>query len=280
MRDPLPHLELRQVRLLECVLQAAVGVGRVVDDESDRAAGGRRRAPPRAPARARPAAVASAVSDQPSNGTWGSAASSRRSRVVSSAGSARHMAQASSTGPSRPSSLVKARVERVAHPHGVEGCRPGGSHSCCTTRAWKPCASRSQARPSVSGPAIANAIVARHQAGETGEREARLQVLHHALADGLDHRIDQDRGRLEARPGSAPSPPSSSTPSAVSRPGGTRKSTRRSGTCTWGAARPAPFASASGLHHVPDQARDFGARPDRRPVRPHGRARDGPCARS
>ena len=77
------------------------------------------------------------------------------------------------------------------------------STSCCTTRAWKPSASRSMARAQRIDAAVADARVARHQAAQARHRQAALPAFLLVVADRLDHRIDQHRARHRRRVGVA-----------------------------------------------------------------------------
>ena len=67
------------------------------------------------------------------------------------------------------------------------------SHSCCTTRAWKPSASRSIGAPCWIEAGVADARVARHHAAQAGHRQAAFPALFLVVAERRDRRIDQHR---------------------------------------------------------------------------------------
>ena len=84
--------------------------------------------------------------------------------------------------------------------------------------------------------AVAHPARPRHGAAQAGERQAPLPVDGGLVAEGLDLRVDEDRHRRRLALLRRLHP---------HRSGGTSKITTRSGTCTCGAARPAPLMSAS-----------------------------------
>ena len=65
------------------------------------------------------------------------------------------------------------------------------SHSCCTTRAWKPVASRSMRIALRVEARVADARPARHHAAQAGHRQAAFPAVLELVGERRDHRIDE-----------------------------------------------------------------------------------------
>ena len=128
------------------------------------------------------------------------------------------------------------------------------------------------------GPAVTDAMVARHDAGEAGKRQAGLQAFHHPLADRLDLGIDQDRQRLALRRRVRVAGLAFGLFLRRGAAGGNMKQDEAQRRVHLRRGEAGAVGVPQRLDHVPDQARDGGRRgvgDQRRRAAEHGMAHPG-----
>ncbi len=191
---------------------------------------------------------------QPSNGTCGSMASMAASRSGLRSGGG-HQRPPAALGGRRGGTrqfLGEAEQREILHPHRIQDAVQVVVF--VLHHAGVEAGHLALDRPAVAiDAAIADARRARHGGAQAGDGQAALPAEHAFLGQQLDLGVDH-HGVADRRVVRRPRWPRASE---------TRNTNSRSGTCTCGAARPAPRGVLHGLHHVGDQAADLRVRRDR-----------------